>query len=684
MEIGTEELPARFIEPALKSIYELSPKLLKDLELDWEELKTTGTCRRLTLFIKGLLEKQKDKEEEILGPSVKIGQDEKGNYTPALLGFLKKHSASFENLFIKKTPKGDYFYIKKFIPGKKTFDLLPGFLKELIQNISFPKKMRWSNFNFSFARPIKWLLALYGEEIISFEIAGIKSASYTYGHRFLSSNPIFISSADYETYKETLFKNYVLLELQERINFTQEKIQEITKDIGIPVIDQELLIENVHLVEYPFPILGKFPEKYLNLPEKLVITALQDHQRYFFLRNQEEKLLPYFIAVNNNRGKEEIIIQGDRRVAKARLEDAHFYYERDLKVPLKERVNQLKGIVYYVKAGTLYEKTERLIAIGEFLREKLFPELEKEAVKKACFYAKADLATEVIKEFPSLQGYIGSHYLFLEEEKEIAPALYEQYLPNPKEDFYPETKLGIILSLTDKIDHLCALIGAGERLSGEGDPYGLRRSAYGIIKILLFKKLFLDLEEPINFTLSLLKEQRYFKNPKASEEILTFIRKRLETELQGLDFSKNFIQVVLNQPLNPYLQFLKLKALKEIFVKEDFKDLIILFKRVHQILKPIIDLSILSTLDPSLFQEEAERKLFSKIRELEPSLNRKLKEKDYLKYLETLLQFKPLIDNFFEKVFVMVEEEKTRSNRLALLKNLANYFYQFGDLSSLL
>ncbi|MGB9761051.1 MAG: glycine--tRNA ligase subunit beta [Caldimicrobium thiodismutans] len=682
-EIGTEELPARFIEPALESLYLLAEKNFKERELFFEEIKVCGTCRRLTLFVKNLAERQKDREEEILGPSLQIALDKEGNYTQALLGFAKKYGVSLEELFVKDTSKGKYFCLKKIIPGKATEEILPEILLQILSELYFPKKMRWGEYDFYFARPIKWLLSLYGERVIPLEVAGIKSSNFTLGHRFLSPERLYITKADWDEYRELLEKNYVLVEVDKRIEHTKKSIEEVAHQKGIPVIERELLVENAHLVEYPFPVLGSFPEKFLKLPEKLVITTLREHQRYFHLRNEEGHLLPYFIAVNNNRVKDsQIIIEGHERVAKARLEDALFYYERDLKVPLRGRVNSLKGIVYHIKCGTLFEKTERLINLGEFLREKIFPELEKGLVEKACFYAKADLATEVVKEFPSLQGYMGSHYLSLEGEKEIAKALYEQYLPSPKEEVFPETPYGIILSLADKIDHLCALMGAGEKVSGEGDPYALRRAAYGIIKILIEKRIDLPLEEVFEYSLSLLNKQGYLKNHQALDEIKDFVRKRLEGELLNLQFNKNFVNAILYQPLNPYLQYLKLMALKEIYERKEFKDLSLLFKRVTQILKNVEVLS-LPKVSPTLLQEKEEKELYETLIKITPQLEELYTKRDYMAYLEHLLIFKPLIDAFFDKVYVMVEEKELRENRLSLLYSLSKLIYKIGDLSYL-
>ncbi len=682
-EIGTEELPARFIEPALESLYNLAEKKLKEKELTFEEIKVGGTCRRLALFVRDLSERQRDREEEILGPSLQIGLDKEGKYTPALLGFAKKMGVSPEELYIKETSKGKYFCFKRVILGKNTDEILPEILLEILKEIYFPKKMRWSEYDFYFARPIKWILSLYGNQVIPLEVAGVRSSNFTIGHRFLSPKKLFLSFADWENYQKTLEENFVLVDVDKRIEVTKKSIFEVASQKGNPIIDRDLLIENAHLVEYPFAILGSFPEKFLKLPEKLVITTLQEHQRYFYLKDEEGTLLPYFVSVNNNKVKDlNIIRTGHERVAKARLEDALFYYERDLKIPLKERVNSLKGIVYHMKCGTLFEKTERLIALGEYLRQKIFPEIDKSLVEKACFYAKADLATEVVKEFPSLQGYMGAHYLALEGEKEISKAIYEQYLPNPKEESFPETPYGIVLSLADKIDHLTALIGAGEKVTGEGDPYALRRAAYGIIKILIERKIELNLEEIFHFALNLLNKQGFLKNHQALLDIIEFVKKRFEGEMLSLQFSKNFINAVIEQPLNPYLQYLKLKALKEIYLKEEFQDLATLFKRVSQILKNV-DVEKLPEVDILLLQEREERDLYETLMKLHPQLEKLSQERDYSSYLENLLIFKPLIDAFFDKVFVMVEDEKLRMNRLSLLYNLSKLIYEIGDLSYL-
>ena len=681
-EIGTEELPARFILPALKSLKDLAIKVFSENNLYYEEIKTAGTCRRLTLFVKNLSEKQEDKEEEILGPPLQIGLDKKGNYTPAAIGFAKKYGVSPSELKIKETKKGKYLCLKRTIQGKKTKHLLPDLLLNILKNIYFPKTMRWGNYSIRFARPIRWILCLFGNEVIPLKVANVKAENLSYGHRFLASFPIKFEEADWIKYEKSLEENYVIVDPQKRIEKTKTVILEICKDIGYPEIEEDLLYENANLVEYPFPILGKFPKKFLNLPEPLIITALKEHQRYFSIRDFKGNLTNYFVAINNNLVKNSSIVKkGHERVTKARLEDAKFYFERDLKTPLETKLEKLKGIIYHVKCGTLWDKTQRLVKLSEIIISDLNLKVNYEILKTACIYSKADLASEVVKEFPSLQGIIGSIYAEYFGKKEIARAIYEQYLPMPQDEKLPETPEGIVLSLADKIDHLTSMFGIGERPTGEKDPYGLRRCTYGIIKILLGKELFLQIENILNSSITILQTQGFLKNKKILSEICTFIRKRLEGELLNLEFEKNFISVVINLPLNPYDIYLRIKALKDIQNKEDFTGLVISFKRVFQILKGI-DKNTLPTINVSLFQEKEEKTLYEIVENIRSELDLYYKNKKYFEYLKTLLKLREAIDRFFDNVFVMTEDKKLRLNRLKLLSEIAELFDRFGDFSS--
>ena len=683
-EIGTEELPARFIIPALKSLKEVAEKKLKENQLTFEEVKTAGTLRRIVLFVKNLSEKQEEKEEEILGPSIKIGLDKKGNYTQAVIGFAKKFGVSPEDLVIKNTEKGEYFCLKRIIPGKKTVELLPHILLNILKNIYFPKSMRWGSYDIRFARPIRWMLCLYGKEIIPLNIANVETSDLTKGHRFLSEKPIKISEADWNIYEETLEKNYVIVDPDKRIRKTKEEILKISERIGNPDIEENLLKENANLVEYPFPIIGEFSKEFLKLPEPLIVTALKEHQRYICIKDQNGKLINYFVAINNNFPKNpEILKKGHEKVTKARLEDAKFYFEKDLKEPLEKKVEKLKGIVYHIKCGTLWDKTQRLIKLGQYLAQKINSQIDLEKVKKACFYAKADFASEVVKEFTSLQGVMGSIYADYFGEKDIARALYEQYLPYPQDESLPQTQEGLVLSLADKIDHISSLFASGEKPTGEADPYGLRRSAYGVIKILIGKKKFLSIEDTVNYNLEIIRQQGYLRERDILSEILKFFRKRLEGEFSNIVSNKLLVGVVINLPLDPFDLFLRIKALEEFQSREDFIDLITGFKRVAQILKGV-EIDKLNNLNPALLEEKEEKELYSKIVELSPKLKDLLVNREYIQYLEMLLEFKELIDRFFDNVFVMVENKEIRENRLKLLAEISFLFNSFGDLAVLI
>ncbi len=683
-EVLTEELPARFIRLGINSLAELTEKYLVDYRLKFKDIKTAGTPRRLVLFVEGLSEKQEDLEEEVIGPTTKVAVDEKGNYTTAALGFAKKYGAEPSDLYVKETPKGTYVALKVKKIGEETVKILQSILPKILLEIPFPKKMVWGEVRFPFARPIRSILCLFGGEIVPLEIAGLKSVDYTYGHRYLGGKKIKLRTADFEEYVKLLREHWVIVDPDERTRVTEEEIKRITKGKGFPEVETHLLHENSNLVEYPFPTLGSFDEKFLRMPEELTKTALQEHQRYFLLRDENGKLLNYFVAVNNNRVRDErLLVSGHERVAKARLEDALFYYERDLKQFLDQWVTKLKGIVYHVRCGTLYEKTERLKNLSIFLAERLGFVSELEKVKKASHYAKADLASEVVKEFPTLQGIMGKYYYLHQFGDEIvAKAIEEQYLPNPNNERLPETTVGTILSICDKVDHVTALIGVNEKPTGESDPYGLRRAAYGIIKILLGKELDLELEPVVEKACDLILQQGYLKNPSAKEETAEFLRKRLESEFLSLGFPKGQVYSVIKLNLNPYDQFLRLRTISKLSQGKELEDLLVPFKRVYAILKNQ-DLDKLPSPNPEYFELPSEKKLFEAYNEIEKAYLSKIKGKAYEDALFFLLRLKPFIEEFFDKVFVMIEDERVRTNRLSLLKEVLSLYQSFAHFENL-
>ena len=682
-EIGCEELPARFIEPALKSLSAEAQSLLSQAALNFQEIRTLGTPRRLTLYVKGLPEKQPDRREEILGPPKRVAFDQEGRPTPAALGFARKQGVDLSQIQIKQTPKGEYLVVEKRIPGRKTLKILPEILQKLLERIYFPKRMRWGNYDFTFARPIRWLLALFGEEVVPLEVAGVKSNRFTYGHRFLAPQPLEIKN--FQAYLHLLKEAYVLVDPAQRLEATRKEVFQAAKSVGgQPEEDPELLLENAHLVEFPFALAGNFPREYLELPEPLLITAMREHQRYFAVRDGEGKLLPAFVAVNNNRPRDLALLRaGHEKVLRARLEDARFYYHRDLEISLEDRVQELSGVIYHAALGSLLEKTERLKALSGYLAERLFPQVKAFALR-AAELAKADLVSEVVGEFPSLQGEMGRIYAYKAgEPPEVAEALFEQYLPRGAEEQVARSPCGIILSLADKTDHLAAFFGIGERPSGAADPYGLRRTAYGLLKTLLRNKLSLSLRELFTFALWLLKNQDFLKRPTSETltEILEFLHRRLEGEFlsQGypLDEVRAVLQVGADDPLEAQQRLRALHALRQ---QPEFAALAVAFKRVMNMVRGLPERYPVSE---DLFEKEEERTLYQVSLEVKRTLEPLLAARRYSEALVLFTRLKEPIDRFFDEVFVMVKEEALRKNRLGLLQSIAEDFLKVADLSEL-
>ncbi len=680
-EIGTEELPARFITPALDQLKDLAKEGLKKLQLEFGAIKTLGTPRRLTLYVAELAERQPDRTEEILGPPKKAAFDAEGRPTKAALGFAQKHGVKVEELSVKETKKGAYLSLIKTIPGRPTIELLPEFLQQLVQALSFPKSMRWGSYKLRFARPIRWLLALYGSQVISLELAGLKAQNFTYGHRFMAPGAIEVEN--FVSYVRKLREAFVIVEPEERLARTKDEITDAALEAGGKVLeDQELLLENANLVEYPYATLGSFDEKFLSLPRPVLITAMKEHQRYFSVIDKEGNLLPKFIAVNNTKPKDPgPLIRGHERVLRARLEDASFYFERDKKIPLAERVKELAHVSYHARLGTLYDKTKRLEALSLWLAQRLAPE-KTEVVKRAAFLSKADLMTELVQEFPSLQGIMGREYALLSgEPEEVATAIYEHYLPLSAGGELPKTTTGAIVALADKMDTLCAFFGIGERPTGATDPYGLRRAAYGLIEIILAHSFSLSLAAFINEALKLLKEWLEVEPKEVLLEVKKFIGRRLEGALATRGFEDDLIRAVMAVGFDDLVDTLKrAEALKIVRQSPDFPALAVGFKRVMNMVKKLKEEL---PFEEKLLVEEAEKTLYENYLKVRQEALPHLEARNYRGALGEFLKLKPFIDRFFDEVFVMVEDEALRNNRLALLQKIASLFLSVADLSFL-
>ncbi|WP_353683839.1 glycine--tRNA ligase subunit beta [Thermodesulfovibrio sp. 3907-1M] len=672
-EIGVEEIPARFIPQALNQLEENAKKIFSHFRINIEELKIYATPRRMVFKAK-ISQEQASEEKLLWGPPTHVAFDEEGKPKEPAYAFAKAHGLDVYSLEVKQKGKGSYVCAVIREKGKKTEEVLPEILKELFFSLSFPKMMRWGSGTIKFVRPVRWLMCLYNDKAVSFEIDGIKVEGKTWGHRFLTENPIFLLKI--QDYEKALNEAFVIVDQEKRKQIIINQATELANKVnGRVLLDEELFTEVNYLVEFPNSVLCEFPEEYLSLPDELLITVMKDHQRYFAITDLKGKLKNYFIVVSNTlRENEENVRKGAQRVIKARFEDAKFYYEEDLKKGLDSLVNATKGIVYHEKLGSLYDKSLRILNIAQQLAEKVFPE-KIESVRTAAKYCKADLASGVVGEFPELQGIIGGYYArALDLPREVELAIKEHYLPKGFTDALPSTQEGCLLSIADKLDHIASFFYLGEIPSGTEDPFGLRRAANGILAILLKKRYPLSIKDCVNT----LKE---FADEKIKQQISNFIGQRLESYFESCGYEVKLIKTVsdfiLNTPVYEIEE--RLGAVKVFYKKENFESFFLAAKRVSNIIKNYEKFE----LNPSVLIAEEEKNLYNAMIEKKQRLDEYLINSrflDALNYLETLT---PVINNFFDRVLVMDKDENIRKNRVALLQELAQLLKSVADLSKL-
>ncbi len=697
LEIGTEEIPAGYIPPALEQLKNLAKESLEEERIEHKDILTYGTPRRLVLYIKEVVPMQKELVTEVVGPPKNVSFDANGNPTNAAIGFAKSQGVKVEDLKFKETPKGIYICATKTLQGKETKDVLTTILPKIIKSTSFPKSMYWQDKNLYFARPIRWILTLLGEMKIEFEFAGIKSDNHTFGHRFLSKQAIKINHP-YE-YEEKLKENFVIVNQIKRREMILNEIKLYCENNNCiaPELD-ELLDEVVYLVEYPSLLVGNFDKEYLKLPAEVLVAAMREHQRYFHIVDKENNFLPNFLIIANTDSKINTIRQGNERVLRARLADASFFFTQDKKISLEARVEEEKGRVWQEDVGTVYEKTQRIVKLAEFISQKIAPEFTTQAAR-AALLCKADLSTEMVGEFPKLQGIMGYHYAMASGEGEgVAKAIREHYLPISSDGVLPETLPGCIVSIADKIDSIVGCFSVGLIPTGSQDPYALRRQAQGIINILSanFFKIPstpsippLSLQELVDYSLNLLDKN--VKRETVAVEVLNFLNQRLQNILiNGVctgTFSHSGIvnpgqaQALLAVSVEDIQDVLqKAHAISNISKTEEFEPLIITFKRVMNILKPVIR-EQLSVISEELLIEESEKNLYSVYLRIKEEGHAHLIKKQYFEYLSTLVQLRIHIDHFFDEVMVMIEDKDLRENRLALLANISSLFLKIANFS---
>ncbi len=675
IEIGVEEVPARFLLPGITMLRENALSLLQKYLIEFSDIKPYATPRRFALFIHGLSDKQKDIEKEIWGPPKKIAFDENGAPTKTLIGFCSAQGIDLKDIEIKKKDKGEYVVATVKEKGQPVKDLLGRFSIELINSLNFPKSMRWADHSIRFVRPIRWLLALFDSEVVDFEIDGIRSDRYSFGHRFLSKNKLTINHPD--EYMDKIASAFVIADQEKRKELIVRQMKKIADTLSLRIHEDEELLEHVtNLVEYPVAVMGTFPEEYLSLPPELLITVMRDHQKYFALYSEKGLTNRFILISNTSEENNPVVRAGAERVIRARFEDARFYLNEDRKKKLFERVEELKKVVYHEKLGSLYEKTERIRAIADFLAEKL-PFTRKEIVDRAALLSKADLITGAVREFPELQGIMGYYYaLYDGESGDVAIAIKEHYLPRKSGDMNPTTHEGAILSIADKIDNIISFFSLGLEPTGSEDPFALRRQAIAIISILRERNYELTIEELV------LKASKELKNLDVPlQRVITFIKQRFEVILEAEGYSPELIA-----SLSSYLSILpvgevieRLKALED-FKKESFyPEFILAAKRVFNILSKSYNPE--PFIDETLFVTEQERSLFKKTKELESGIKKVLGKKDFSSSLRILASLVPEINRFFDNVLVMDKDEKVKNNRLNLLSHIWKVMLLMADFS---
>lgn len=680
LEIGTEEIPARFLPDAIAQLRDKSSELFNSNAVEFSDIKTYATPRRLALIVKGISPFQKDMVKEIIGPPARVAFDPDGNPTKAATGFANSQGIDVSELKIKRTERGEYVVAEIRQRGEETKNLLPDLLKRLIVSLHFPKSMRWGSGNLKFVRPIHWILALYSNEIVPLEIDGILSGNITRGHRFLS--PASFVVREINSYINLLENNYVIIDQDERKRMIREGLSRLASSVGGKVIEDEELIETVtHLVEYPTPVLCQFQDEYLRLPKELLITVMKGHQKYFAIEDNDGQLKNHFIVISNTKdANSDMVKKGAERVIKARFEDASFYYEEDLKRPLSSRIEDLKRVTFHERLGSLFDKTNRIVRLASILSERLFPD-KKSMVERAAWLSKTDLLTGVVREFPELQGLMGKYYAIHDnEDPEVAESILEQYLPAHSGDRLPSTDTGSILSLSDKMDNIVSFFDLGLNPTGSEDPFALRRQAIGIISILLERGYKISLGEMVNLALEGLSIETD-KKVSLVRDVINFFTQRISPLLESKGIEHDVIESIIpiagNIPLSEMIKRIEaITAFKEAGLYRQF---LLSIKRIRN----IIPETELPGINQDLLIEPAEKALYSDLMNVKPLVKDLMRQNKFFATLELFSTMIESINRFFDSVLVMDKREEIRLNRLSLLKEIWLLISSLADISKL-
>ncbi|KPV39594.1 hypothetical protein AN478_10690 [Thiohalorhabdus denitrificans] len=715
LEIGVEELPAG-MQPRLAAELESALQAaLREHDLLGEgPARTYSTPRRLAVFCPAVAERQPDREVEHRGPPVSAAFDDSGNPTKAATGFAGRFGVGPEDLERRATDGGEYLFFTEQQTGRGAMEVLGEILPQVIEGLPVPKRMRWGDQEWGFARPIHWLLALFGEDVVPFEVGGISSDRFTRGHRYHAPDPVHLDAADDGEYRGLLHEAFVEADPTERRRQIEAEIRNQAERAGgrIPQGDliEGLLEEVSGLVEWPVPFTGGFDEKFLELPKEVLVTSMEKHQKFFPVEDGDGGLLPTFVGVANIDSKDpEALRAGHDRVLRARLEDARFFWAEDRKRPLAERVDALKHVVFQAKLGTLFDKAERLAVLAPAVTEAFDPSVASLA-ERAGWLAKADLLTDMVDEFDNLQGIMGGYYATADgEDPQVAAALAEQYRPGHAKDRLPETATGTALAIADRLDTMVGCFGIGLEPTGTKDPFALRRAAIGVQRMAIEKGIHLDLPDLLGRAFGAFGDRLERSREETVNAVIDFLNDRLEpmyTEAVGQPVyrdvvagaeqvtaeqgagavagpDKNQVAAILSlRPTDPFDAHLRLKGLLALLAHPNAEALIAANKRIGNILRKAEE-EVPEGYDAEALTEAEERALAEAFEGVRPRFQAAVEAGDYTTALLALAELREPADRFFDAVLVMAEDDAVRRNRLALLGTIHAAFLRVADLSKL-
>jgi glycyl-tRNA synthetase beta chain len=679
-EIGMEEIPSAYLPPALEDLKAAASRLLAEQRLPFTAIRTLGTPRRLVLVVDGLAERQADARREVVGPPKTAAFDAEGKPTRAAEGFARAQGVAVEALQVRALERGEYLLAVQEERGARTAEVLAGLLPKLLSALSFPKFMRWGEGTFRFVRPIRWLLALYDGRVVPFEVDGLKPGGKTYGHRFLAPRGVRVRS--FQEYLESLEERFVVVDPDRRRELVRTQAAEAAAVVkGRPVLDAALVETVADLVEFPTAVCGAFKPDYLELPREVIVTPMQKHQRYFPVVDAAGNLLPHFVAVSNMRAKDMgLILQGNERVLRARLNDAEFFFREDRKRPLAERLPELRQIIFQEKLGSIADKVQRLQRLAGWLAAQVDPAARPSA-ERAALLCKADLPTAMVKEFPNLQGIMGREYARLSgEAPDVCQAIEEHYLPRFAGDRLPATGAGAAVALADRLDSIVGCFGIGLVPTGSEDPYALRRAALGAVQIVLQRGWHLPLDEAVACAQAGFGDSGGPKPDATRQAVLEFLRGRTQAVLAERGMPGDVIESVLSAGSNDVADVARrADALGVLRREADFVELATAFRRVVGIIPRGFDRPV----ETNRLVEAAERALYAQAVELKGEVERLVAARDYLGALRRIAGLRPVVDMFFEEVLVIGPDEGLTQNRFALLKTVGSLFARIADFTKI-